>query len=190
MLCNNVYWSFFYYATIVILSNFLKVCFQMLTHLYFFLSWPPSFKIFFISSGNYTSFLRKKKWSIWLFILSTYYSLSTHVICLYCLKHLWQYQTRKQRQCWLKFTYCFHHNLYSLDLKLSNIFSEHLVKTTLMNCHSKLFVFHIQFVKKFMLKICFKYICALIYYLMYSEKYYHIYSYLYINKSYCNYFLL
>lgn len=45
-----------------------------------FLSWRTSLKLFFILSGNSFSFL--KNWSIWLFILRTYYFLS---ICLIIL---------------------------------------------------------------------------------------------------------
>lgn len=125
---------FFFNYGILFLSNFLKACFQILIHLYFFLPWPLSLKIFFISSGNYTSFL--KNWSIWLFILRTYYFLSIHMIILpLLLKTFFTITDWKTKIVLIK--------VHLLILSQSTLpgsqseqyFSRPLVKTALISCH-------------------------------------------------------
>lgn len=86
-------------------------------------------------------------------ILRTYYFLSIHVIILLLL--LTKFLTISDRKAEIadsRSLYCFHQNLYYLDLKIGQYFPGSILKTAIVNCPSKLCTFHIYFFKKFIVE--------------------------------------
>lgn len=138
--------------------------------LYFFLSSSTSLKIFSILSGNSASFL--KYWSIWLFILRTYYFLSIHVIVLPLL--LTTFLTISDRKT--KIVLIEGHFIAFIRICTSWISNWTIffwVPSENSTCKLPLQIIYIShpFVKKFILeKNPFKYIYALDYYLIHSTK--------------------